>query len=224
MPDALSALIEAVGRPDVAKDQKIDLAAELLTFVVGGSDTTSAALAWVLSVLDSFPAFQETLRKEIGVAFAGPAPHVDDPGRVPSLRPFVEETLRMFPVPILSRFDVVANMAAGQRVGPGDRVLVSVTGLHQNPASWEAPRGFRLERHVPDAMGRERRSHFMAFSAGPRICGGARFAHMELAIALIQILRRCRLAMDDPLPLAPEWGASMRRRQKLRVLPVSSSG
>jgi cytochrome P450 len=59
----------------------------------------------------------------------------------------------------------------------------------------------------------------MAFSAGPRICGGARFARIEMEIALAQILRRCRLELAEPLPLAFDWGASMRRRggQKMRV-------
>ncbi len=223
--DALSALIAAADRTETGSDEeKIDLDGELLTLVVAGSDTTSAALGWALSILASLPAFQDTLRDEIRAALGGGEPTLDGLERVPSLRPFIEETLRMFPpVAILSRFAEGADMVGGHAVAPGDRVLVSVIGLHQSPANWDAPREFRLERHDPDAPGRAgRRSHFMAFSAGPRICGGARFARMEMEIALAQILRRCRLELPETLPLAFEWGASMRRRggQKMRVTAI----
>ena len=216
--DALSALIAAAEGP---VDARIDLPGELLTLVVAGSDTTSAALGWALSILAASPAFQEALRAEIQAACWAAEPTMDDLDRVPSLRPFIDETLRMFPpVAILSRFAEAEDVLDGHAVAAGDRVLVSVIGLHQNPASWEAPREFRPDRFDPDAPGRsERRSNFMAFSAGPRICGGARFAQIEMAVALIQILRRCRLEVSEALPFAFDWGASMRRRggQRIRV-------
>lgn len=220
--DALSALIDAADRTGKGpEDERIDLAGELLTLVVAGSDTTSAAIGWVLSILASFPDFQNTLRAEILAAFGSSDPTMDELDRLPGLRALIEETLRMFPpVAILSRFAEGADDLGGHKVEAGDRVLVSVIGLHQNPASWEAPREFRLERHDRSRPGKaDRKSQFMAFSAGPRICGGARFARMEMEIALVQILRRCRLDLSEPLPLAFEWGASMRRRggQRMRV-------
>ncbi len=219
--DALSALIAAADRTASEAEERIDLAGELLTLVIAGSDTTSAAIGWALSILASLPAFQDALREEIRSVLGEGKPRLDDLERVPSLRPFIDETLRMFPpVAILSRFAEGPDTVGGHAVAAGDRVLVSVIGLHQNPASWEAPREFQLARHDPDAPGRAgRRSHFMAFSAGPRICGGARFARIEMEIALAQILRRCRLELAEPLPLAFDWGASMRRRggQKMRV-------
>jgi len=225
--DALSALIDAADRTENGpEDERIDLAGELLTLVVAGSDTTSAAIGWVLSILASFPDFQDMLRGEIHTAFGDGDPTMDELDRLPSLRALIEETLRMFPpVAILSRFAEGDDDLGGHKIAAGDRVLVSVIGLHQNPASWEAPREFRLERHDREAPGKGimgksgRKSQFMAFSAGPRICGGARFARIEMEIALVQILRRCRLELVEPLPLAFEWGASMRRRggQRMRV-------
>ncbi len=220
--DALSAMIAAADdTADEPEAARIDLAGELLTLVVAGSDTTSAALGWALSILAAAPPFQDALRAEIHAACGSEEPTMAVLDRVPSLRPFIDETLRMFPpVAILSRFAEGADTLDGHAVTAGDRVLVSVIGLHQNPASWDAPREFRPDRFDPDAPGRgERRSHFMAFSAGPRICGGARFAQIEMAVALIQILRRCRLEVKEPLPFLFDWGASMRRRggQKLRV-------
>jgi cytochrome P450 len=220
--DALSALIAAADRRvEGPEETQIDLPGELLTLVVAGSDTTSAALGWALSILAAAPPFQDALRAEMVAACARRAPTLDDIDAIPSLRPFIDETLRMFPpVAILSRFAQADDTIDGHAVAPGDRVLVSVIGLHQNPESWEAPREFRPDRFDPDATGRaERRARFMAFSAGPRICGGARFAQIEMAVALIQVLRRCRLEATDPLPFAFDWGASMRRRggQKIRV-------
>lgn len=220
--DALSALITAADSTEAEPEaEKIDLAGELVTLVVAGSDTTSAALGWALSILASSPPFQDSLRAEIHAACENREPTLSDIDGVPGLRPFIDETLRMFPpVAILSRFAEGQDTVGGHAVAAGDRVLVSVIGLHQNPESWEGPREFRLDRFDPDAPGRgERRSQFMAFSAGPRVCGGSRFAQIEMAIALVQILRRCRLEVTEPLPFAFDWGASMRRRggQKIRV-------
>lgn len=220
--DALSALIAAADRTkSEPQAMRIDLADELLTLVVAGSDTTSAAIGWELSILAAFPDFQETLRNEIVEALGSAAPTLEKLESVRSLRPFINETLRMFPpVAILSRSAKGPDIVDGLAVAAGARILISVIGLHQNPASWEAPREFLLERHHAEQRARsERRSKIMAFSAGPRICGGARFARMEMEIALAQILRTCRLDLAEPLPLAFEWGASMRRRggQKIRV-------
>jgi cytochrome P450 len=223
--DALSALIAAADRTEEKPgEEPIDLAGELLTLIVAGSDTTSAALGWALSILASAPAYQDALRHEVRAAFEDRPPAFTELDRVPRLRAFLEETLRMFPpVAILSRFAEGPDDIGGQAVKAGDRVLVSVIGLHQNPGAWEAPREFRPERHDREMAGRaDRRAQFMAFSAGPRICGGARFARMEMEIALIEILRRCRLESTEPLPFAFEWGASMRRKggQRMRVAPL----
>lgn len=223
--DALGALIEATDRLAASPvDEQIDLAGELMTLIVAGSDTTSAAIGWALSILAEHPGFQEQLREEVAAATNGRPPTLRAIDEVPSLKPFMEETLRMFPpVPILSRLAVAADELDGHAILPDDRVLVSVIGLHQNPAAWSAPREFRLDRHEgADRSRPDRRSVYLPFSAGPRICGGARFAHMEMALALMLVLQRCRLDLPAPLPLAFEWGASMRRRggQVIRVTPL----
>jgi len=224
-PDALATLIEAADRFAATPGaEPLDLDGEIVTLIVAGSDTTSAALGWAFSILAEHREFQEHLRGEILEAIGDRRPVLDDIDRVPSLKPFIDETLRMFPpVPILSRFAVAADTLDGEAIAPDDRVLVSVIGLHQNPAAWEAPREFRLDRHEGGPQSRpDRRSVFLPFSAGPRICGGARFAQMEMGLALVLALQRCRLDLPAPLPLAFEWGASMRRRggQVLRAVAL----
>jgi cytochrome P450 len=219
--DALDALLAADGNTGAVAGE-IDLVGEIVTLIVAGSDTTAAAIGWALSILAGVPDFQETLRGEIREATGGRPASLADAGKVPSLRPFLDETLRMFPpVAILSRFAAARDEIDGQAVEPDDRVLVSVIGLHQNPAAWEAPREFRLERHMGEARP-DRRSVFMPFSGGPRICGGARFAQMEMSLAVMLTLQRCRLDLPEPLHLAFEWGASLRRRggQKVRARPL----
>ena len=223
--DALSALIAAADETQSGPEEtRIDLAGELLTLVVAGSDTTSAALGWALSVLASAPDFQDQLREEIRATIGDHDPSMADFDRISSLRPFIEEILRVFPpVAILSRFAQASDMIGNEAIVPGDRVLVSVIGLHQNPSAWDAPREFRIDRHDPHGEGRaDRKSNFMAFSAGPRICGGARFAQIEMATALIKVLRKSRLELAESLPFAFEWGASMRRRggQKMKIIAL----
>lgn len=224
-PDALTALIEASDRLAAGPaEQRIDLEGEIVTLIVAGSDTTAAAMGWALAILAEHPDFQDQLRQEIVAAVGDHPPKLADVDKVPSLRLFLDETLRMFPpVAILSRMAIAEDEIGGHKVQAGDRVLVSVIGIHQNPAVWESPREFRLERHGAESGARAgRKSAFLPFSSGPRVCGGARFAQMEMSLALMLILRRCRLDLPVPLPLAFEWGASMRRAggQRIRVRPL----
>lgn len=222
--DALAMLLAEADAVSRTEEAPVDIVGEIVTLIVAGSDTTAAALGWALAILAEHGAFQDALRQEV-VAATGPRqPALADADRVPSLRPFLEETLRMFPpVAFLSRVALERDEVDGHTVEPGDRVLISIIGIHQNPVAWESPREFRLERYMTDGAGKaQRRSVFLPFSAGPRICGGARFAMMELSLALMAILQRCRLDLAKPLPLAFEWGASMRRRggQRVRVTAI----
>lgn len=213
--DALSALIEGADRySDEPEAAGIDLEGEIMTLIVAGSDTTSAAIGWALSILAEHSEFQEALRKEVLAVVGSRPPTLEDVEKIPSLRPFLDETLRMFPpVPILSRFAKDADVLGTHEVAPGDRVLVSVIGVHQNPSAWDSPREFHLERHEDGAGSRpDRRTVFLPFGAGPRICGGARFAQMEMSLAMMLVLQNCHVDLPAALPLAFEWGASMRRR------------
>jgi cytochrome P450 len=213
--DALSALMEGAELyAEAPEGQRIDLEGEIVTLIVAGSDTTSAAVGWALSILAEHSEFQEELRSEVLAVVGTRRPTLADAEMVLSLRPFLDETLRMFPpVPILSRFAKETDVLGNHKVAPGDRVLVSVIGVHQNPSVWDSPREFHLERHEQGAGSRpDRRRAFLPFGAGPRVCGGARFTQMEMSLALMLVLQRCRVELPAILPLAFEWGASLRRR------------
>ena len=99
---------------------------------------------------------------------------------------------------------MVRVAAAADRIGdvdvlPGQRVTVSVLGIHHHPQFWPNPNRFDPERFM-GAVERQPGS-FIAFSAGPRSCIGSRLAMIEAPILLARVLQRYRLlpATNPPL-------------------------
>lgn len=103
---------------------------------------------------------------------AQPAPHI------------VREALRLFPVAWLLERRVRAEQEIlGERLCPGDRILISPYAIHQNPAYWAAPRDFRPERW----HGKVERGAWMPFGAGGQSCIAASLS-IEVASALLERL------------------------------------
>ena len=57
----------------------------------------------------------------------------------------------------------------------------------------------------------------MPFGVGPRACGGARFAMLELPLAMMTLLRKLHFRRMETEEIRFEWGASMRRRRGHRL-------
>ena len=69
---------------------------------------------------------------------------------------------------------------AGTAIRCGDLVVVSLAAANRDPAAYDAPDEFRLDR--PNA-----RTH-VAFAQGPHACLGAQLARMETRAALDAVL------------------------------------
>ena len=199
-------LLHAICQPETGVP---DTLGEFATLLFASFDTTASALGWSLWLLAVNAGLQERLRDEIRTAdAAGP----QDLSRVPSLKAFVNEALRIFPpVPILSRIAVAADTLGSNEVEPGCRVLISVIGMHHDARVWPDSFKVRIERFPSGEIPRDKRAHFLPFGGGPRRCGGMPFAMIELPLALMILLRRMRFRMANRDALQFEWGASLRR-------------
>jgi cytochrome P450 len=130
----------------------------------------------------------------------------------------LHETLRMFPpVPILSRIAIDADSIGDIAVAAGQKILLSVIGLHHDAHVWREPGRMLIERFPNGVVTSEQREHHMAFSAGERACGGSRFAMIEMPVALLTMLRRLRFAVANHEPMRFSWSASLRRRDGMRL-------
>jgi cytochrome P450 len=169
---------------------------ELVTMVIAGHETVAAALAWTLMLLAEHPEAQERVRAELATRTT-PVSMLDHRAQLPWTRAVVDEALRLYPPAwALSRRSLGPDVVGGVEVPAGTMVIISPWLTHRRPGSWPSPLAFRPERFLePDA----RRSAYLPFGLGPRLCIGREFALGEMVIVLSRLLASYRL--DVP----PGW-------------------
>ena len=101
----------------------------------------------------------------------------------PSLIPVaIEESLRISP-PFYGFYRRVAEPTtlSGVDLQPGDNVLLNWRAANHDPAQFEQPEQFRLDRGA---------NRHVAFGWGIHLCVGAPLARLEMKVALEQLLKR----------------------------------
>ena len=188
-PDFLTGMIDALRQrfpEDEARALAIDNAA---TFYLAGHETTANAISWSLFLLAAQPELQEELAAEAQSALAGGADDVTD--RVPRLRLFLSESMRLYPpVPRFDRQAVQPDRIGEHEVEPGDIVSIWPWMLHRHRKYWDDPDAFDIERFATKE-GRHR-FQYLPFGGGPRTCVGAQFATAEALTILAQWLGEWR--------------------------------
>jgi cytochrome P450 len=153
------------------------------TFYLAGHETTANALAWTLFLLAAQPDLQEELAAEAQAALAGGADDVAE--RVPRLRLFLSESLRLYPpVPRFDRQAIASDRIGEWDVEPGDIISIWPWLLHRHRKLWDDPDAFHIDRFAE--KGDRHRFQYLPFGAGARICVGAQFATTE-ALTLLAL-------------------------------------
>jgi len=136
-------------------------------FFIGGVDTTGGLILNVLYRLLERPELWQAVQA--------------DPALVEAA---IEESLRFDP-PAIGMFRGAARPIEidGETIPEGARVLYSLTGANRDPAVFEDPDTFRLDRK-PGA------TRSLPFGAGAHFCPGAWTARLEARIALEALVRR----------------------------------
>lgn len=196
----------------------IDLFGEFSTLLFAGFDTTSSTLCWALMLLANKPSLQRQLRQELRKLAAGKEITEDIASHSTTLKALVNETFRMFPpVPILSRISVGEDRVGGTPIEPAQKILLSIIGLHHDRNFWAEPSRMDVGRFPNGEPSNSLRPHFLPFSAGPRMCGGSKFAMTELSAAIAVLLRDLQFDPVEKQPVRFQWGASMRHRGGVKL-------
>ena len=189
--DFLTGMIEALRQrfPDgEARALAVDNAA---TFYLAGHETTANALTWSLFLLAAQPELQEELAGEAQAALGEGADDVAE--RVPRLRLFLNESMRLYPpVPRFDRQATAADRIGEHEVEPGDIVSIWPWMLHRHRKYWDDPDAFDIERFAGKHS--RHRFQYLPFGGGPRTCVGAQFATAEALTILAIWLGEWRFA------------------------------
>lgn len=172
---------------------------EYIFNLFAGVETSVAVISWAIDRLGLDEGLQEELAAEVRSGDEVCA----------RLECFINETMRYFPaIPLLVRRVAAETRLAGQPLHPGQHILVSLIGLHQNPRCWQRPTVFD-PRRAEFRDGTYDRRAFLPFSTGARVCGGARLARMEVSEGIKAFLGLYRVARQEA-PLSVDFVLAMR--------------
>jgi cytochrome P450 len=156
-----------------------DPRAELLMNFFAGIETTAATLSFAIDRLGVDSRVQQRLYDE-----------VDSGLQNTYINCFIQETMRYFPaIPFVLREAAAEIFLNDVRIAKGDKILLSIVGLHHNPSHWNEPEIFDCSRSEFLQRSYNRRA-FLPFLAGPRMCGGANLASLELTEGLTAFVRQ----------------------------------
>jgi len=191
------------------------VAANILTFILAGHETTARTLGWALHLISRSPEIAARLKAE---ADAFDVADPDWAAALPWTRATIEEAMRLFPpAPTLMRRAVAADVIGGQAIEAGTTVIVSPWIIHRHETLWDDPNAFRPERFLPENRKAIDRYAYIPFSAGPRVCIGAAFALQEAMIALAVILRAADVEAITPIEPRPTHQITLRSRSPMRL-------
>ena len=221
--DLLTALLKAADPESGLGLTDGEVAANIVTFIGAGHETTANTLTWALYLLSESPAILEELEAEVDAVSLEDIDAACMFETLPMSRAVIEEAMRLYPpAPNLSRRAIEPDVAAGTIIPGGATVYMPPYVLHRHKLLWDDPDYFRPHRFMPGRRESIDRYAYLPFGAGPRICVAAQFALMEAVIVLATLVKAARLEFAGEAPpravqritLRPQGGMPMRLRKR----------
>lgn len=199
--DFLKLMIQSQISDDQAKDTSSDQPVKGLTdheilsqsfvFILGGYETTSTTLTFLLYNLATNPDCLEKLVEEIDTNFPLDSPITYDAlMKMDYLEMAINESMRLLPTaPRLERVCKKTVEINGVTIPKDTLVGIPTYVLCRDPQLWDSPDEFRPERFSPESKSEVNQYAFMPFGLGPRNCIGMRFALMIMKLLVVKLLQ-----------------------------------
>ncbi|KAF5476695.1 hypothetical protein F2P56_003408 [Juglans regia] len=209
---------------------KDNLKAILLDMFLGGADTTSTALEWIMAELIKNPKIMKKAQDEIrGIVGKKSQMDLDDISKMDYLKCVINESLRLHPPTTLLTPRETAKTVkfAGYDIPPKTTVFVNTWAIHRDPAVWENPEEFIPERFINSPFDfRGQDFEFHPFGGGRRKCPGLAFAAASLDYLIANLL--CwfdwRLPGDNVKPedldMDEIYGLTVPKKHHLYAIPT----
>jgi cytochrome P450 len=194
---------------------------EMMTLFLAGHETTAIALSWTWRLLAENPDVEAKLFDELQTVLGGRPPRASDLPRLPYTEMVVKESLRLYPPAwgigrqALKEFEVHGYLLPART-----NVFMIQWITHRDPRFFPDPAKFVPERWRDDPIrsGRLPRFSYFPFGGGPRVCVGAGFAMMEVALLLAAIAQKFRLALAPGASLELLPTVTLRPKQGIQMI------
>jgi unspecific monooxygenase len=179
----------------------VELHDELLTLLFAGHETTATAMAWALYWVHHLPEVGEKLLKELHTL--GDSPDPISISKLPYLTAVCQETLRIYPVGMLTFPRVVrsAIKLMDYELEPDTILMGCIYLTHHREDLYPEPKKFKPERFLERQFSPY---EYLPFGGGSRRCIGLALAQYEMKLVLGTVLSRYQLALADNRPVRPQ--------------------
>ena len=187
--DLLNVLLDATYE-DGTPLEDLKVRTEMLFLVIGGHETTAAALAWAFALLATTPDVAARVYDEVdalGDKPLGPA----DMEQLSLVRACFDEAQRLQGGLVFNpKRAVVDDEIGGYRIPAGATVIHSNIALQRDPRFWGPNAGeYRPDRWLDGAIDN---AAFQNFGRGKRMCLGKRMAYIEAVLTIATAFQRYR--------------------------------
>ncbi|CAO2163749.1 unnamed protein product [Urochloa humidicola] len=217
----------------------ISIKAIIADMFVGGTETTSSAVEWVMSELMRNPEAMVKAQVEVRRVFDNKSPQ-DHEGVMDELyytRMVIKESMRLNPVlplliPHLCRETCDIS---GFEVTKGTRVIINAWAMARSPEYWHDAEKFRPERFEDGMIDyKGSRFEYLPFGIGRRRCPGDTFGLAVLELMVARLLYYIEWSLPDgmrpdEINMDMHVGSTARRKEPLhlvaspyKVVPVQS--
>ncbi|GAX37278.1 cytochrome P450 [Nodularia sp. NIES-3585] len=178
----------------------VELRDELMTLLVAGHETTATSLTWALYWIHHQPQVREKLLQELDTLGEQPDPNAIF--RLPYLNAVCSETLRLYPVAMLTLTRLVKSpLQIGEyQFEPGTLLIPCVYLTHHREDLYPDSKTFKPERFLERQFSN---SEFIPFGGGNRRCIGMAFALFEMKLVLATVLSNWQMELADSKPVQP---------------------
>ncbi|XP_016457139.2 cytochrome P450 94B3-like [Nicotiana tabacum] len=192
----------------------------VISFIMAGRDTTSAAMTWFFYLLSLHPEIEyELVSKELRFIEAETLTKYEILKEMNFLKSCLCETMRLYPPVAWDSKHAISDdiLPDGTRIKAGNRVTYFPYGMGRMENLWGKDRfEFKPRRWMQESEeeGTEQVSNlykFPVFQAGPRVCLGKELAFIQMKYVVASILKRFQIrpACSDPPVFLPLLTAHM---------------
>lgn len=201
----------------------------ILSYIVAGRDTVTAALTWFFWLLSENPNVAAKIRQEINKnrpkSNTGQVKPSFDPielNKLVYLHGALYESMRLYPPAPFERTSPVETdvLPSGHKVDTNSKILILIYALGRMKAVWgEDASEFKPERWVTStgSLRHEPSFKFLAFNAGPRTCLGKQLAMNLMKRVIVEILQNYDIHVIKGQKIEPLPGLILRMKHGLSV-------
>nr|WET52767.1 cytochrome P450 71AU227 [Callicarpa americana] len=203
----------------------------VLDAFVGGTDTISTALEWVMTELLRHPTVMEKLQNEVREIAKDKQDITDnDFEKMHYLKAVIKEILRYHPpfpllVPRVASKDVNIK---GYDVSAGTVVMINAWAIGRDPTSWNEPEKFQPERFLNSSIDFKGLDfELIPFGTGRRGCPGIAFSVANIEIVLANLVQKFNWELPEgaegkDLDMTERPGITVHRDIPLLALAIQS--